>query len=406
MAEHSDEMASSTRPMTKEELAQVNTPAFMDGPDRAVWKSVASAEEHTFRGMQTVGSARNDFGRDVGKNVAEEAVKSALTVIRPLEVSLMNLRLKSSTQFEQLVATIEPLSNMDPMFDLQRKRAIGNYFYHGNHCEFLMAMYITQQKEPLLDFRRMSGDGFVMDAFFREVQNLLQEFTITPVEDSGDEEDTFDDYSDDEEDVGKSVTDNIGELLKNGGFLQLQYDKEVVNNWLAKIGKGHIQDKNYLMGLLAHNSRNPQNREIIISQGADDLMTCLKTQLRKTDSAAMIRNAALLTQQVLSEVDVRMDVVKSMFYAMVRWVPGNNNKQTLEVTESREAVAFLSCALRFANQKHKLDISTMQNMAREVFTERQQDPELLTHYVQTARLQAVDPERKADFDFVLKVLQE
>merc|ERR1719362_2485333 len=124
------------------------------------------------------------------------------------------------------------------MFDLQRKRAIGNFFYHGNHCEFLMAMYITQQNEPLLDFRRMSGDGFVMDAFFREVKDLLHEFTISPVED-GDEEDTFDDYSDDETDLSKSVTTNIGELLKNGGFLQLQYDKNVVNNWLEKIGKGH-----------------------------------------------------------------------------------------------------------------------------------------------------------------------
>lgn len=226
----------------------------------------------------------------------------------------------------------------------------------------------------------------------------------------GDEEDTFDDYSDDETDLSKSVTTDIGELLKNGGFLQLQYDKNVVNNWLEKIGKGHIQDKNYLMGLLAHNSRNPENRAIIISQGAADLMDCLERQLRTTDSSAMIRNAALLTQQVLlDKVEIRLDLVRSMLLAMGRWVPGNRNKQTLEVTESREAIAFLSSALRSLNAKHNLDLPTLQKIAREAFiTEELQDSAaVVIQYVQSGRLQkAVDPERKADFDFVLKVLQE
>lgn len=400
---------SATRPLTDEEYAQVHTPLL----DSDVYKGVAtSSGQGPYRALldtEANQAYKNDFQKFGKKEQEEESVDFSPTVIRPLEVSLMNLRLKLATNFDQLVTTIDPLPNMDPMFDLQRKRAIGNFFYHGNHCEFLMAMYITQQNEPLLDFRRMSGDGFVMDAFFREVKELLHEFTISPVED-GDEEDTFDDYSDDETDLSKSVTTDIGELLKNGGFLQLQYDKNVVNNWLEKIGKGHIQDKNYLMGLLAHNSRNPENRAIIISQGAADLMDCLERQLRTTDSSAMIRNAALLTQQVLlDKVEIRLDLVRSMLLAMGRWVPGNRNKQTLEVTESREAIAFLSSALRSLNAKHNLDLPTLQKIAREAFiTEELQDSAaVVIQYVQSGRLQkAVDPERKADFDFVLKVLQE
>lgn len=322
----------------------------------------------------------------------------------------MNLRLRTS-DFNQLVEAIEPLPQMDPMFDPQRRRAIGNYFFHGNHCEFLMALYKTEKQEPLLDFRRMSGDGFVMDAFFREVKNLLMkhELTVSPTEDDDEEEEsqTFDDYSEDETEV---ASEDIGELLKNGGFLQLQYDMLVVNNWLDKIGKGHIQDKNYLMGLLAHNSKHETNRKIIISQGGADLLSCLKTQLKETDSAAMIRNAALLTKEVLPEMDFQEDLVKSMWFAMGRWVPGNPHKQTLEVTESREAVAYLSMAL--LSSSGKVDLSTNQNLAREAFaeivdSEEVSTLELLTKYIQGALLnKAVDPERKAGFDFVLKVLSE
>jgi hypothetical protein len=124
----------------------------------------------------------------------------------------------------------------------------------------------------------------------------------------------------------------------------------------------------------------------------------------------MVRNAALLTQQVLlDKVEVRLDLVKSMLLAMGRWVPGNRHKQTLEVTESREAVAYLSSALRSLNAKHNLDLPTLQKIAREAFnTEELQESEaVVIQYVQRGRLnKAIDPERKADFDFVLKVLQE
>jgi len=399
--------------MTPEEWNQVKTPAL---DTMSNYKSVASMDigQGPYRAAHShvEQSYEEDFRADPSGKKAPQVQELPIPTIRPKEVSLMNLPLQTS-DFAQLVEAIEPLPQMDPMFDLQGRRAIGNYFFHGNHCEFLMAMYVTEAQEPLLDFRRMSGDGFVMDAFFREVKNLLEkhEYTVSPTEDVDDEEEshTFNDYSEDETETVTEAND-IGELLKNGGFLQLQYDKMVVNNWLDKIGKGHIQDKNYLMGLLAHNSKHDSNREIIISQGGAGLLSCLEKELTTTESAAMIRNAALLTKEVLPHMDFQPDFVKYLLFAMGHWVPGNRHKQTLEVTESREAVAYLSMAL--LSISGKVDLKTIQQLAREAFTEERDSEEestleVLTKYIQGALLnKAVDPERKAGYDFALKVLSE
>lgn len=404
-----DTYRSATRPMTDEEARLVHSP--MNEP--VVYKSVATVDTRLNPDSGVYRAMRDDLADQESKSQGQKKTPMeedvALTVIRPLEISLMNLRLKIEAKFAELEKTLTPLQNMDPMFDNRRKRAIGNYYFHGNHCEFLMQMYNTQENEPLLDFRRMSGDGFVMDTFFREVKDTLSAFTVTPVEDDADEEDTFDDYSDDDDENATSMASDIGELLKNGGFLQLQYDKHVVKNWLKKIRKGHIQDRNYLMGLLAHNSRNSDNRAIIIAQGAGELLEVLETQLSSTDSAAMARNCSLLLQQiVLDGVNIHRDLAKSVFQALERWVPGNRHTQTLEVTESREAVLFLSSALRILSDKNKnFDIPTLQGLKQEVFSEDPHDAEAtLTKYVQGARLNSVDPAQNADYDFVLKILQD
>merc|ERR1719394_1754033 len=165
------------------------------------------------------------------------------------------------------------MDNTDPMFD--KFLALGNYYQHGNFCEFQMGMYRSQEtKENLLDFKRMSGDGFVMDSFFRDVRNKIRDqapelmMDIDDFEEDDDDMIVFDNFTDseDEEDSGNEH-DDLSEFLQIGGPLNLTADSSVVKTWIDDCQNRHIEDKNHRMGLMAHNAANEANLDIIIREG-------------------------------------------------------------------------------------------------------------------------------------------
>jgi len=276
-----------------------------------------------------------------------------IPTLRPSELSLMHCNLNDSMNMEKMwedvSGTVKGLRDVDPMEDLWAM--MGNVYDHGNYCEFLLGMYKVEEK-PVLDFKRMSGDGFVMDTFYRNViQELLKansELIVDVEEDDGD--DVFEDYSDDEtEDDGR---DSEGADLTSYGYLQLSYDENLVTSWIEKIKTRHVEDKNHMMGLMAYNALHEENLEIIVRKGGKDLRDLTKLLFEESNSAALVRNTSALVKAVTS-VDASKEhgydeaFVESVFEAMHYWVPNNGrkNKQnasaTFEITESRETVTNL-----------------------------------------------------------------
>jgi hypothetical protein len=333
---------STRRPMSQEELEIIQS--TLDWRPEVHRGAAAADSIEDFRG--------DIFNRDQQYQKSGPANKMIPT-LRPSELSLMHCNLNDSLNMDDMwkdvSGTVKGLRNVDPMEDLWAM--MGNVYDHGNYCEFLLGMYKVEEK-PVLDFKRMSGDGFVMDTFYRNViQELLKansELIVDVEEDDGD--DVFEDYSDDEtEDDGR---DSEGADLTSYGYLQLSYDESLVTSWIEKIETRHVEDKNHMMGLMAYNALHEENLEIIVRKGGKNLRDLTKLLFEESNSAALVRNTSALVKAVTSveaskEHGYDEAFVESVFEAMHYWVPNNGrkNKQnasaTFEITESRETVTNL-----------------------------------------------------------------
>lgn len=262
------------------------------------------------------------------------------------DLGLMWCKLKGDNAeelFQNVSKSVQSLPNVDPTVDIWA--IMGNVYDHGNHCEFLVGMYEVE-KQPILDFKRMSGDGFVMDGFYQQVKKKLKETKIIDAveDDDADFDDYSDDFSDDAKD-GEEEEDN----LTSYGYLQLAYDVNIVSSWIEKIKVRHVEDQNHMMGLMAYNASDPTNLEIIVSKGGKNLKDLTITMLEESNNAALVRNTTELAKKVTShpacqEHGYDEAFLQAIFSAMQWWVPNNGrkNKQkqttSFEITESRETV--------------------------------------------------------------------
>jgi len=260
------------------------------------------------------------------------------------ELSLMWCKLNGDNAeeiFQNVSNTVESLPNVDPTIDIWA--IMGNVYDHGNHCEFLVGMYEVE-KQPVLDFKRMSGDGFVMDGFYQKVKKTLRERKIIDAED--DDDDIFEvDYSDDLSDEDAKEEDN----LNSYGYLQLKYDENIVPSWIEKIKVRHVEDKNHMMGLMAYNASDETNLEIIVRKGGKNLKDLTVEMLVESNNAALVRNTTELLKKVTSHEKCKEHgyddaFLEAIFEAMRWWVPNNGRKNKMkqsssfEITESRETV--------------------------------------------------------------------
>lgn len=277
-----------------------------------------------------------------------EARVEGVPSLQKLELSLMHLNMNKSRNVQDIWTnvseTIQNMPNIDPMLDIWS--IMGNVYDHGKYCEFLMGLYKVEDG-LVLDFKRMSGDGFVMDGFFNSVTRTIKETKEGLIESDGEEEKTIDFselYSDDESDDGKESEDSH---LTTYGFLQLSYDPNLVTSWIEKIKTRHVEDKNHMMGLMAHNAKHKKNLDIIVEKGGVALRNLMSNQLSESNSAALVRNTSALAKAVTSVKESKphnynAEFVGSCLNALGYWVPGNgrrNQKQassTFEITESRE----------------------------------------------------------------------
>jgi len=309
--------------------------------------------------------------------------KTNVPSVRPSELSLMrcNLQSKDGVDVKQMWSdismSVKKMDNIDPMQDAWAM--MGNVYDHGNHCEFLLGLYEVEKKH-VLDFKRMSGDGFVMDGFFRNVKNNLpKEYRAEDEVEADGSDDVFEDYSDEEEDGDEELT--------SYGYLQLSYDKNLVSSWVEKIKTRHMEDQNHIMGLMAYNAFHEENLKIIVEEGGKQLKDLITRKLEESNSAALVRNTSALAAQ-MTKVDMgenayNADFVISVFEAMTHWVPGNARKNeadaiTFDITESRETVNNLIQVLYNLNQSK---LVMQEDMTKEVAGVSEDARDLIESYL-------------------------
>lgn len=135
----------------------------------------SNRDEDTFRSTQGISDRSVALQSDLFDINPNQFQKPSATppnkipTLGKAEQSLMSCNVSDTMDrnqaFDNLVKVVQELPNVDPMVDLYA--LMGNVYEHGNYCEFLVGMYEVEKK-PVFDFRRMSGDGFVMDLFFSE----------------------------------------------------------------------------------------------------------------------------------------------------------------------------------------------------------------------------------------------
>jgi len=262
------------------------------------------------------------------------------------DVSLMNLDLEvnqsAEIAWDKVVNMINKLPNCDPM--VEAYSMMGNYYVRGTFCEFLLGMFQVDGSKKVLDFKRMSGSGFVLDSFFRTSKEGLQADGLINKED---EEDGFDGDAVWEDGVYSDGSDDEG--METYGYLQFNYDPKIVTSWIEKMKVRHVEDKNHMMGLLAYNANNAKNLEIIVREGGTNLRNMILLQLEESNSAALVRNTAALLAKVTTVPEAKnhdydADFVTTVMYTIVDWCPKprkTNARSNFEISESRETVMFL-----------------------------------------------------------------
>lgn len=328
----------------------------------------------------------NDDDYNTGFTYGKSSAKDTTSRSLPKnEVSVMHLNLtESGDMWSDVWGVIKDLDNIDPIVNEDLKRLIGNCYRAGSYCEFLVGLYKVQEKEgSVLDFRRLCGDGFVMDSFYRQVREKLHDKNLLTDEwdmEEEDNDDVFDCYSDSEDDVGTEED----KYLDPNGFLQLSFDENLVTMWIDKIKTRHIEDKNHMMGLMAHNSLHDGNLKIIVNKGGDALVELCKNILESENNSAavpLVRNTSALVKQLASHTDMwNADCVEAMLEAMNFWVPNNGRKEeaktgAFEVTESRETVKNLVETLFIMNTRSEntVDAESMSKAMAGFPHERLQD---------------------------------
>jgi len=329
-------------------------------------------QEWNHRGMAHKGMSQAQNLQDNLKDSIQEkpSEPGKLPQLRKQELSLMNCELANGNDpaetWQSVQDVVEKMQSTDPLFLADQKLAIGNFYQSGNFCEFHVGLFQSvETQKHLLDFKRMSGDGFVMDSFFRTVRNSIKVenpdlLSMECDTDGGDTEDlvVFDDYSD-SDDENESDDDSMAQFLQIGGPLNLKYDPNLVNTWIEDVETRHIEDRNHRMGLMAHNAQTPENRAIIIEQGGQRLQALIRTIFSDNNNAALCRNTSVLLREMSKVVDLGEDMINCIFEALVFWVPGNSRRKGFQVTESRETVMNLACVL------HELvsrDVWTVDNL--------------------------------------------
>jgi len=280
---------------------------------------------------------------------------TTIPTMRPEERSTMSIGVKYDSDFWTTFSnTLNQLQNTDVQFQEGQQRVLGNHYQYGKNCHFLCALFQleTEEKQHVLDFRRLNGNGFTMDNFYQNVRSecAKQDLVDNPDEMESDDEDGFE-FSDDES------TDNPNLFfLTPNAYLQLNFDPEVVTSWVKRLlpeANSFVEEIDHILGLMAFNAEEPTNLKIIQEEGERaGLISVLKYNLESRKDAftdaAIVRNSSVLVKifannNMLDVNDTKM--IDAMIGAMKDWSLGSSKGRWLSLNVSKETVSSLADAL-------------------------------------------------------------
>lgn len=328
---------------------------------------------------------------DLGKNPTQnlEGYEVQFESMQPEDYSLLHVKSmhEPGTLWDALTQFFEETENLDPEVNDQAKVVTGHYYNTPQDCKFMTGVYRVNEKDTeeksIVDFRRLSGDAFLMNDFFHLVVEWLTNKELVEPEEDSEDEFTDEPFTDDE-DLLSEVEDmdgafNVAPMNPHKNYLQFDYDEGLLNMWIERYQESHMEDKDYVMKMMSFNAELESNRDFMLQRSAETLKELIETQLKETkewNSAPITRNTCLLLKN-LSQSDAAMvdaETIKAVCEAMATWCPGQNASPVIgEVRESRQSMLEMAEFLTNMVENQKLDQDFISNVMKESLNTNQMD---------------------------------
>jgi len=269
------------------------------------------------------------------KEIKTESVFPSYT-----QIDLSTLYLFSSDAplvlWNELKEFFECTPNVDPEVNEQSRVVYGNFYDTPQNCSFLASVaQMKDSDESVLDLRRLDGDAFLLNDFFKILKNYLAEREL--VKPGDDDEDDIDFFGDEDDDDIFAFDDEDGEMglelpsldpFKT--MMEFEYDPDMLHMMVSDFKDTHLEEKNYFMSMLCHNAVREENRKLMLNeQMHGQVKELIENQLKEknTDfggSAALMRNTCLFLKNLTCDMEIDDEMVKAVSEAMGEWCPRND----------------------------------------------------------------------------------
>lgn len=249
----------------------------------------------------------------------------------------------------------EDTPHVDPEVNEEARVVFGNFYQTPQKCSFLASVAQTKDSnESVLDVRRLEGDAFLLNDFFKILQKHLVDLDLVTAKDE-DDDDIFGDEDDDDdyEDLFMSDGEEDGfglelpDLDPHQTMMEFEYDPDMLYSMITDFKDTHMEEKNYFMSMLSHNAMRPENRNLMLDEKMHgQIKELIETQLKEKkdySNASLTRNTCLLLKNLACEMEVDNETVKAATEAMGEWCPGKNAGRV------RDKLPFIKNDERFFN---------------------------------------------------------
>jgi len=270
----------------------------------------------------------------VGKKTLSEP--KPLTVLAPALISLFNTSVGENATFADVVSVLQDIPNLDFDSNVFLNTALGIYYETSKRVQFRLGLFLNQDKEQILDCRRIKGDAFVMGNFFSILTQKMStrpELGVKVVYQEADDVSEFFQGDDD------AVED--AEL----GHLHLKNDPKLVKHLMKEIASSDLETQVNDTGLLAHAAELDANVETLASEGGSPLVELLGGKLQHNNAALVRQSAVLLKELTRMHPEIfTQKAAASMVKAMGKWAPKQElaSKDQMELVSSKSTVKNLA----------------------------------------------------------------
>lgn len=305
--------------------------------------------------------ANDDGDREFDVMRKEELSLNFLTSASP-PVDLWNACLKY----------FEEAENLDPEINETAKLAYGHFYDAPRECKFMAGVYKMQESDAssVVDFKRLSGDAFLMQDFFKMIGPELAREGVVDLEDDEEEDSSSFEFSDED-------MDGFDFMDPHKSYLEFQYDDGLLSMWVERFEQSTMEDKDYVMNMMSFNAEHEGNRAYMIEKVGDALVKLIKVQLMESkewNTAPITRNTCMLLKNLYpSDIEIDDDMIKAIFNTMKLWCPSGNTsgKAIGEVRESRQSMILLSEVLMRTIDDEKRSSEDILNIMKDTLDETQ-----------------------------------